>query len=89
VSRRKKKPGRRVLAPVEHHEEDAPAVRVRTPLERVASAASTVGVTVLLAALAVQYKVLPGDVGPNGALAMKVAGGVLIVLGLVLGRRRR
>lgn len=66
----------------------APAVpqTSESRLLRAAKVASTLGVALLLAALAIQFKVISIDVGANGSLVMKIAGVGLIIAGFVFGR---
>jgi hypothetical protein len=85
MSRRKKRPGRRQLEPVQRRDTEAPTAP-EPRLRRAASTASTLGVVALLSALAIQYKILPADLGPNGPLVLKVLGGALIIAGFILGR---
>lgn len=83
--RGKKKPRRRELQRVERKS----AVVERTPdsqLRRAARVATTMGGVAVLAALAIQYRILPADVGGNGILVLKVAGGALVIAGFILGR---
>jgi hypothetical protein len=84
-SKKKKKPRiRRHLAQVQRAA--PPPMSSESRLMRAAKIASTLGVALLLAALAIQFKVISIDVGANGSLVMKIAGVGLIIAGFVFGR---
>jgi hypothetical protein len=85
-AKKKKKPRiRRHLAQVQRAAPAQPATS-ESKLLRAAKVASTLGVVLLLGALAIQYKVISVDLGPSGPLVMKIAGVGLIIAGFVFGR---
>jgi hypothetical protein len=89
VSKRKKKPRRRELARVERKVAVEGQKSPETQLKRAARIATSLGVLAVLAALAIQYKILPSDLGSNGVLVLKVAGGALVIAGFIFGRGPR
>ena len=85
-NKKKKKPRvRRHLAPVQRAAPSAPQTS-ESRLLRAAKVASTLGVALLLGALAIQFKIVSIDLGPSGSLVMKIAGVGLIIAGFVFGR---
>ncbi len=88
MSKRKKiKPRRRNLTPPARGSSpstgDAPSV---SRLQRASFLATVAGAAALALALAVQQRWLTMDLGPSGSTILKVAGGGLIIAGLIFGR---
>jgi len=87
MSKKKKvKPRRRTLAPVQHASA-APSERPpETRLQRLSRSTTIVGAAALLVALAAQQKWVSLDLGAHGSTILKVAGVGMIIAGLIFGR---
>lgn len=84
--RKKRRPRRRTYSPAPR------AVLVRTTearLQRASWVAGGLGAACLVAALAVQYRLVHFAVGPNSAVILKVAGVGLAIAGIIFGRNAR
>jgi hypothetical protein len=86
MSKRKKKPrSRRYLTPVERRTVSVEEESV-SRFKRASTVATTLGAVALGAALLIQYKILPFDLGASGITILKVAGGGLVIAGFIFGR---